>query len=167
MASAFTQPTRSGLDKNIGRHASADAFVVPDLLGCLVLSWSEQRAQMLQSVVRDEAWQAKVCEDVQEFLRSIFQLDLPLTIVDLPDRESASYESLREMVTQTCGMNRSLMVVCGAEADSEEERWARQLGVWAYLPGATSLSGLRLVFAEARKAVAKNSSAYVEACGYR
>lgn len=167
MASAFTHTTRSGLEQDLSRQAALDAFVIPDLLGCLVLSWSEQRAQLLQSVALDETWQAKVCGDVQEFLRSIFQLDVPLTIVDLPKRECASYESLREMVTQTCGVNRSLMVVCGAESDSEEEQWAREMGVWAYLPGANSLSGLRLVFAEARKAVAKTSTAYVEASGYR
>ncbi len=70
------------------------------------------------------------------------------------------------MATQTCGINSALMVVCGAEDDREEEQWARQLGVWAYLPGATDFGGLRMVFAEARKAVAKTSSAYVEANGF-
>ncbi len=144
-------------------------LVLPDLLHCLVVSWSDQRAQLLQSVAEDELWQAKVGSDVQEFLRSVFQLDVPLTIVDLPPRGTASYGKLRDMVTQTCGVNRTLLVICGSEKnDRDEELWVRQLGAWAYLPGATSdQSGLRLVFAEARKALAKQSSAYVEAYGYR
>jgi len=142
--------------------------VLPDLLHCLVLSWSDQRAELLQSVAEDETWQAKVGTDVQEFLRSVFQMEVPLTIIDLPPRGAASYAKLREMATQTCGINRSLMVVFGAEGDQEEELWVRQLGAWAYLPGTTSdLTGLRLVFAEARKALAKQSATYVEASGYR
>jgi hypothetical protein len=69
------------------------------------------------------------------------------------------------------------MLVCGAEqnhteahhteAHHAEEQWARQLGAWAYLPTATDSDGLRLVFKEARKAVAKQSTVYVEALGYR
>ena len=148
--------------------SSLGTFVLPDLLHCLVVSWSDQRAQLLQSVAEDEKWQAQVGSDVQEFLRSVFLLDVPLTIVDLPPSGTASYAKLREMATQTCRINRSLLVVCGAENDRDEELWVRQLGAWAYLPGTTGdLSGLRLVFAEARKAVAKQSTSYVEASGYR
>ncbi len=150
---------------------SPGAFVISDLLSCLLLSRSEQRAQMLQSVAKEESWQAKVCDDVQEFLLSVFQLDVPLIIVDLPSRTAASYAELREMTAQACGLNRSLFVVCGAadgdvEDSSEEELWARQLGAWAYLPDATDRGGLRLVFAEARKAFAKQSAAYVDTSGF-
>ncbi len=193
MASAFThtsiQPSvqaglavaRTGLGQASGRASLGD-FVIPGLLNCLVLSWSEQRAQLLRSVARDETWQAKVCGDVQEFLRSVFQLEFPLTIVDLPREESTScepapngsapngsvsYEELKEIATQTCGLNHALLVVCGAEGDRTEEQWVRQIGAWAYLPGTSDPEGLRLVFAEARKALAKQSSIYMESSGYR
>lgn len=166
MASASTHITQTGLEQGANK-AAYGTFALPDLLQCLVVSWSDQRSQLLQSVAEDESWQAKVCGDVQEFLRSVFQLDVPLTIVDLPPRGTATYANLREMATQTCGLNRSLLVVCGSENDSDEELWVRQLGAWAYLPAATDLSGLRMVFAEARKALAKQSTAYVEASEYR
>ena len=151
------------------KPAPPGSLSMPSMLNCLVLSWSQQRAQLLQSVAIDEAWQAKVCGDVQEFLRSVFQLDVPLTVVDLPRKGTASYTELREIATQTHGVNRSLLVVCGASTggDADEEQWARELGAWAYLPGVTEVSGWRLVFAEARKALAKQSTAYVEASGYR
>ena len=174
VASAFTPITQSNIAaqsalERANSQAPPGSFAIPSMLNCLVLSWSEQRAQLLQSVAIDEAWQAKVCGDVQEFLRSVFQLDVPLTVVDLPRKGTASYAELREIATQTHGVNRSLLVVCGASAagDSDEEQWVRELGAWAYLPGVTDVSGLRLVFAEARKALAKQSSAYVEASGYR
>ncbi len=173
VASAFTHAIQTDMAAQanlvrVGSQAPVDTFVIPDLLSCLVLSWSEQRAHLLRSVASDESWHAKVCGDVQAFLRSIFQLDVPLAIIDLPRKESASYEELREMATQAGGLNRSLLVVCGAAdggvADNgEEEQWARQLGAWAYLPGATDRSGLGLVFAEARKALAKQSSSYLTA----
>lgn len=166
VALASTHITQTALEQGSGKTTHS-TFVLPDLLRCLVVSWSDQRAQLLQSVAEGESWQAKVCGDVQEFLRSAFQLDIPLTVVDLPPNGTASYARLREMATQTCRVNRALLVVCGASDDSDEELWVRQLGVWAYLPGATDLSSLRLVFAEARKALAKQSSAYVEANGYR
>ncbi len=172
MASAFTHAIQTGTTAQanlvrVGSQAPLDTFVIPDLLGCLVLSWSEQRAQLLQSIARDESWQVRVCDDVQAFLRSIFQLDVPLTIVDLPCRGSTSYAELRQMATHAGGLNRSLLVICGTASsgvvggvvdNGEEEQWARQLGAWAYLPGATDRSGLRLVFAEARKALARRSS---------
>ncbi len=167
MASVSTYTTQTGLGQ-IRCRDPLGTFVLPELLRCVVLSWSEQRSQLLQSVAEDESWQAKVCGDVQEFLRSVFQLEVPLTVIDLPRRESLAYSELREIATQTSGVNRSLLVVCGAsDDDGEEELWARQLGAWAYLPGATDDSGLRLIFAEARKALAKQSSAYVEASSYR
>lgn len=167
MASAFTYTAtaRPKVGNSRGLDGT-DSFAIPDLLSCLVLSWSDQRAQLLQSVARDESWQSEVCGDVQDFLRSVFQLDVPLAIVDLPQRDATSYESLRQVAAHVCGLNRSLLLVCGsAELDAEEELWARQLGAWAYLPDASSLSGLRLVFAEARKALAQKSSACVEASG--
>ncbi len=170
MASAFTQEIQTDLADiaTLLRTSSQDppvTLVTPDLLSCLMLSWCEQRAQMLQSAAQEESWQAKVCDDVQEFLRSVFQLDVPLTIVDLPSKGSlnkgaVSYAELREMATQVGGLNRSLLIICGASGDREEEQWARGLGAWAYLPGVTDPSGLRTVFVEARKSLAKQFAVF-------
>jgi hypothetical protein len=41
------------------------------------------------------------------------------------------------------------------------------LGAWAYLPGDNGLSGLELVFGDARKAVANQALLNVELDGYR
>ena len=39
---------------------------------------------------------------------------------------------LEETLAAMPGM---LLAICGHEADPQEEIWARQLGVWLYLPG--------------------------------
>lgn len=166
MASAFTYNDYTGL-----QHASGQAppgtFAIPNALSCLVLSWSEDRAAQLRLAARDESWQTHVCNEVHEFLRCVFQLDAPLTVIDLPTRDSPSYEEICGVVSRTHGVNQSLTVVCGTADDQEEEQWARQLGSWAYLPGVTDVHEMKFFFAEARKAVAKQSTAYFEAAGYR
>lgn len=166
MALASTHTTQTGTAQ-VDSSPVSGAFVLPSLLQCLVFSWSDQRAELLQTLAEKELWQVKIGRDVQDFLRCVFQLEAPLTIVDLPQRSCEAYAKLREVVSQTNGVNRSFLMVCGAENDPEEELWVRQLGAWVYLPGATSQSGLRLTFAEARKALARQSTNYVEASGYR
>ncbi len=168
LASTHTAPTELKL---VSSQAPPSTLVLPSLLRCLVVSWSDQRARMLQSVAKGESWQAEICNELQDFLRTLFQSDAHLTIVDLPHPETAAYEQLRQVTAQACGMSRSLFVVCGTDSAKEEELreeelWARQLGIWTYLPGLSDRHGLEFVFAEARKATAKQSSAYVEACGY-
>jgi len=143
------------------------ALAFPDLLRCLVLSWSEMRANGLRSAAENEQWRAIVCKDVDQFLRSVFQLNVPLTVVDLPHSDAAGYAKMRKAVTSACGASDSLLVVCGTEREMAEEVWARQLGVWTYLPGASGLSGLELIFEEARQAIARRSSVYVETNAYR
>lgn len=142
-------------------------LVLPDLLRCLVLTWSEKRADLLRSAARNESWQATVNIDVREFLRNLYLLRVPLTFVDLPDAEAKGYSVLREATQRTTELGNSLVVVCGLDGNSAEEVWARQLGAWAYLPGDNGLAGLELVFGDARKAVANQSLVCVELEGYR
>jgi len=180
VASASTHITQSRLELGSSQAPlSTGVFpvVLPGLLRCLVISWSGQRAKMLQSVAEEESWQAEVCDDVQDFLRNVFRLDASLTVIDLPHADTAAYEELRNVTAQASGpqnsgLGSSLFVICGAksaiqEEIRQEEIWARQLGVWAYLPGIGDAEGLKLVFAEARMAMAKQLSMHVEACEYR
>jgi hypothetical protein len=147
-------------------------LVLPDLLRCLVLTWSEGRAELLRSAASNECWQSTVNVDVREFLRNVFLLRVPLTFVDLPDEKYRNYLSLREAAERAKDLSDSLIVVCGMDhgppADrAAEELWARQLGAWAYLPGDNGLAGLELIFGDARKAVANKVLTAVELDVYR
>lgn len=142
-------------------------LVLPDLLRCLVLTWSESRAELLRSAARNESWQATVNIDVHEFLRNVFLLRVPLTFVDLPEVEQRGYGVCQSAAERAKDLSDSLVVVCGCGGDPTEELWARQLGAWAYLPSDNGLAGLELIFGDARKAVANKALVCVELDGYR
>jgi hypothetical protein len=142
-------------------------LVLPDLLRCLVLTWSEGRADLLRSAARNESWQATVNIDVREFLRNVFLLRVPLTFVDLPAVQQPEYSIWQNAAERTKDLSDSLVVVCGFDGNPTEELWARQLGAWAYLPGDNGPAGLELIFGDARKAVANKALVCVELDGYR
>jgi hypothetical protein len=142
-------------------------LVLPDLLRCLVLTWSDGRADLLRSAARNESWQATVNVDVHEFLRNVFLLRVPLTFVDLPNVRQQGYSVWQGAAERAKDLSDSLVVVCGFGGDPTEELWARQLGAWAYLPGDNGLAGLELIFGDARKAVANKALVCVELDGYR
>jgi hypothetical protein len=144
----------------------ARTLVLPDLLRCLVLTWSEGRADLLRSAARNESWQATVNVDTREFLRNVFLLRVPLTFVDLPAIQQQKYTVWQNAAERAKDLSDSLVVICGVGGDSAEEIWARQLGAWAYLPGDNGLAGLELIFGDARKAVANQALVCVELDGY-
>jgi len=171
VASASSQTASTSPAEKVGQpqgkhHSPVQGFVLPSLLRCLIVSWSDQRAELLSAAAENTSWQTVVAKDIGQFLSHVFQLNVPLTIVDLPVSDDEGYEQIREAASRICDINDSLLVVCGATENSSEELWARQLGVWTYLPEAADLPGLELVFAEARKAIARRSSAYVESGAY-
>ena len=153
----------------VEREVPLSSLALPGLLRCVVVSWSDLRGRLLKTAADEENWQAIVCQDAKQFIRSVFQLQVPLTIVDLPKSDAADYGALRAAADRACGANESLLMICGGgdHQDTAEELWARQLGVWTYLPLAADAAGLKFVFQEARKALAKQSSKYAEAEEYR
>ena len=167
MESVSSQTTTARLTMPEGKlEVPQRTLVLPDLLRCLVLTWSEGRADLLRSAARNESWQATVNIDVHEFLRNVFLLRVPLTFVDLPGTGQQGYSTCRSAAERAKDLSDSLVVVCGIGGDPSEEIWARQLGAWAYLPGDNGPAGLELIFGDARKAVANKALVCVELDGY-
>jgi len=125
----------------------------PSLHRCLLVSFSEKRVELFRSAAENQAWQAVVCSSVDQFLKNLFRLRVSLTVVDLPKFTEAYYGDLCDAVGRAGALSDSLIVVCGYGNRRDEELWARQLGVWAYLPAASDPKGLELIFDEARQAV--------------
>jgi len=135
----------------------------PDLHRCMLVSLSEQRIELFRSVAENQSWQTVVCSSADQFLRSLFRLRVSLTVVDLPKFTEAYYTELRSAVERAGALSDSLIVVCGygdraneiraGEIQANEELWARQLGIWAYLPEVGDPGKLGLIFEEARQAV--------------
>ena len=131
MTLASSRTTATNLQIPQGQQTvPVNKLVLPDLLRCVVVSWSELRGQLLQTAASEEEWQAEVCANVNHFIRRVFQTQVPLTIVDLPKSGVANYSELRTAAEKTCGVGDSLLMVCGSgdNQDTVEELWARQLG---------------------------------------
>jgi hypothetical protein len=125
----------------------------PQLLRCMVVSLSADRRRLIRTAAEAQAWDAIVCRDAGEFLRTAFKRSVPLIVVDLPDASSLAYVELKGVVERTKEITSSLMLVVGTGTDELEEGWARQLGAWAYLCEANSLRGFEFLLGEAREAV--------------
>lgn len=125
----------------------------PQLLRCIVVSLSADRRRLIRTAAEAQAWDAIVCRDAGEFLRTAFKRSVPLIVVDLPDPSSQAYAELKGVVGKVKEITSSLLLVVGAGADETEELWARQLGAWAYLCEANSMRGFELLMQEAQQAV--------------
>ena len=159
VATASSQTTGSERVSPKGEvQAPVRVLAPPGLLRCLILSWSDQRAKGLQSAAEKEAWETIVCSNAAKFIKHTFQQKVPLALVDLPHVEMAVYAEMHKATVKVCEVSDSLLIVCGAGENTSEELWARELGVWSYLPEVTQPSQLDWLFVEARKALAKQAS---------
>lgn len=95
-------------------------------------------------------------------MRNVFQQKVPLTLIDLPPSTSANYREFRVAAAKAKESSKSLMVVSVAEGRGVDEVWARELGVWTYLSEMTLQEGWELVFRDARQAVARQATAYLD-----
>jgi hypothetical protein len=82
--------------------------------------------------------------------------------VDLPPASDTAFTDLRLAAERAKEISDTLLVISVAEGDTNIELWARQLGVWSYFPELGRKEGWGLVFREARQAIARQASAYLE-----
>lgn len=125
-----------------------------DGMRCLVISLCARRGQALSWAASSAGWTVVVAEDAASAVRSIQRLAVQLAIVDLTEAPVCGLGEVREVVELLSRQNGSLLVVSGRRDDVHEERWARQLGVWMYLPDADA-DGLELICTEARQIAEK------------
>lgn len=139
-----------------GRRASdrEDSSVVgssPGRLGCLVFGLQSDRRQFLVQAARSAGWDA--VEYTQDPIRvgpREFE-GQRLIVFDLEAEDGSSSASLQSSAERAARQKGVLIVLCGNEGNAAEEIWARQLGVWLYLPGAVDNVDLADVFEEAAR----------------
>lgn len=105
-----------------------------DTSQCLVVSADQACREALAEAGSKAGWETVVCADAQNALAAVRRTRFSLVWIDLNyhGRTPAGFRQLCQTVT---GMPNMLVIVSGHEADADEEIWARQLGVWLYLPG--------------------------------
>ena len=124
------------------------------LYRCLIVSASQSRREMLSEAAMDGGWDTFVFSDAENALSEFRRTRFQLAFVDLDGFGAAPEEELRDLCQQlaTAG-GELLLAVCGREGDGLQEIWARQLGVWLYLPGVTDSGGVAELCDEARGVV--------------
>lgn len=144
-----------------------NAFSLPDLLRCMVYTWSDERAELLNSIAESELWKTTTRLEASEFLRDLFRLQFPLVFADMPREGVDPYPAMKHAVACAADGGSSQLVICGRGTNAVEEIWARELGAWAYLPGVNVPCGLEQVFRDARKSIANQATKYVELAALR
>jgi hypothetical protein len=84
-------------------------------------------------------WDTTICADPQNALAAARRYRFRFAWIDLDPLESIplQYRELCQLLAEMPGL---LLVICGHDGDVEEEIWARQLGVWLYVPGLSNAS---------------------------
>ncbi len=117
---------------------------------CLIASGNLAHRKLLAQTANQYGWDAIVCDNAEDAQRSLQQAFPQLAFIDVQGVEGEAFRGLVEDIASEC---QTLLVVCGNEDDLGEEIWARQLGVWFYLPGLRDGASLGLLFRDARTIV--------------
>lgn len=102
---------------------------------CLVISADGLKRMMFGQSAERCGWQQVVCEDTASALEHLESGNVGMVLIDTASTGDASLEAQRWLVERLAENKKVLTVVCGRTSDSQEEIWARELGVWMYLPG--------------------------------
>lgn len=105
------------------------------LLHCLIVSENAERRAFLAESARAAGWETTVCADASAAGVAANRHRQSLAIVDLADCEPCTAGELHTLTEHLGAGVSPLVMICGAEGNSLEEIWARQLGVWLYLSG--------------------------------
>lgn len=135
----------------LSNQASPRTARMPGVLQCLVVSGDPALRKRLDAVSDLSGWSGCEAPADAADLSAAIDGDYQLVVVDisrpLGERVSDSIEAAEEFASRPG----TLLVVCGSEECVEEELWARQLGAWVYLPGASGGDALVSLLAEARR----------------
>lgn len=116
---------------------------------CLVASGSQPRREMFSQSVQAAGWESMVCNDLMQAWTALHRELFQMAVVDL-QQEAGQPVDFRELCEQLAAQRNMLLMVCGNDADTAEEVWARQLGAWLYLPGVSTGSDLETLCFEGR-----------------
>jgi hypothetical protein len=112
---------------------AAKESVSTQLGRCLIVSTDSAKRDMLSLAATDAGWDTIVCVDQQQGMTAIQRMRFQLAWIDVA--VATATKPFRELCQAVAALPGVLLVVCGHEQNAEEEIWARQLGVWLYLPG--------------------------------
>ena len=144
-----TRPVRATTD-TLDKDVSSVAWC------CLVLSADPARLEPLCEAVERAGWRALPSDSVGDAIRLSERLRTQLAVVDFAVMPDVHRETYRRFC-QRIGSQERLLMVCDDEPTPSEELWARQNGVWIYLPSPELGGELIELFGEALQVAEKLS----------
>ena len=118
---------------------------------CLVISGDAARRQMIAAAAGLAGWSECLSPDNVPELQDASDQDISLAIIDLAAPVGERMHDTVELAEKLASHQHTLVVICGSVDCVDEELWARQLGVWLYLPGVTEGDSLTSLCIEARR----------------
>jgi len=116
---------------------------------CLVVAAEADRREALSWAALQGGWKTVPCIDVPTAEDCFRRMFLQLAVVDLQRSRQVPREHLEKLIESLAQSSNMLLVVCGDEGNLEQEIWARQVGVWMYVPGIEHGSELKTLLSEA------------------
>lgn len=122
-------------------------------MGCLVVSCDPLRQMMFGQTAQRTGWHPLVCGEVAVALDHLASSVIGAALVDIATPADDVVQHMRRLVERLAENKDVLTVVCGRTNDRMAEIWARELGVWAHLPGVAPESDLDSLLRAARQVV--------------
>lgn len=125
---------------------------------CLIVSGCNKQREVIGQKAFGAGWITLSCENASDALVQLCRNQVKLVVIDIQGNtaENSPIVKLAEHIMWTGGM---LLVTIGDaiqhESGIKQEAWARQLGVWSYLPGINDHSDLSLVCSQALEVTEK------------
>ncbi|MGB6044759.1 MAG: hypothetical protein WBF93_16495 [Pirellulales bacterium] len=127
--------------------------------GCMVIGFSEPRRQLLASAAAAAGWSVVESADPKAARIQLLREPPAMVVIDLEDPSRSAPEALKGLAERVSKQRDLLIAMCGNEDNAMEEIWARQLGVWLYLPGVVKDSDLSSLLEEGSQVAARRASA--------
>lgn len=118
---------------------------------CLILTGDPSLRQRLQSVAELGGWEACEAPSDGEAVAAAIDRDFQFVVIDIAQPIGEYVSDSVQIAEEFASRNGCTLVIVGSEDNVEDELWARQLGVCAYLPGVSSGDALLMLFADARR----------------
>jgi hypothetical protein len=133
-------------------QSSAQSHQYP---ACLVISPDALRTKMFSLAVARTGWTPLTSTDWLGTQRQLASGVVYLAIVDIASKTKCLPDDRRCIVEWLTTQYGVLTVVCGRSGQPAEEIWAREQGVWAYLPGVAPEADLNHLLLGAKQLLAK------------
>ncbi|MDG2382837.1 MAG: hypothetical protein P8N76_14305 [Pirellulaceae bacterium] len=134
MSTIRTRTTSLDPVRDVSKEQFAAAQTKTTAAHCLVASTVQAKREFLSDAATQAGWDTVVCADAQNATTAARRAKFQMAWVDL-DHHGQTSSGFRELCQTLAATPSMLLAVCGHERDPKEEIWARQLGVWLYLPG--------------------------------